>query len=150
MARSARPNAVLWPWLLWMVLTGCAPDLRVEAQRFLSTLDAIDTSSSPELRRPQLARLRALDVKHPDVQDALRDCLAAHDALIMAEEEQQRAQRALDAALSGSQAKKFSSQEAMRLNMMINRSSESVARARTLFPACNQKARSLTLRYGPR
>lgn len=145
---SARSIAVLWPWLLGATLAGCAPDPRADAKAFLTTLNAIDISASTEERGPQLARLRALEVKHPEVQDALRRCLAAHDALIMAEEEQQRAQHALDAALAGSQGKKFSSQEAMRLNVMINRSSEGVARARTLFPACNQKARSLTLRYG--
>ncbi|MCB9667092.1 MAG: hypothetical protein H6715_03110 [Myxococcales bacterium] len=99
-------------------------------------------------RREQLSRLRALEVRHSEVKSALESCLSAHDALLTAEEEQARAQHALDGALGGNHARSFSSDEASRLNKMIQRSDENVARARALFPDCHAGARSLTLRYG--
>ncbi len=117
---------------------------------FLQTVNGIDMDASPDERREQLATLRALEVRHPEVKTALEHCLSAHDALLMAEEEQQRAQHALDGALRGNHARSFSSDEATRLNKMIKRSDENAARARTLFPRCHAATRSLTLRYGKR
>jgi hypothetical protein len=134
----------------WVAFSGCGRSVRTEARAFLQALNTIDINAPIEQRRPQIARLRALQVHHPEVKEALNRCLAAHDALLMAEEEQQRVQYRLDNALKGTQAKSFSAEEASRLNTMIMRSDENVVRARTLFPGCNTSVRSLTLRYEKR
>lgn len=127
---------------------GCEDHERNEAQLLMDRLDRIEEDSPLAVRQRELDGVRRLALSSNSVAQVRDSCVRAHEALLTAEREQQSAHAALDhATAAGAQ---LPPTLATRISRAITRSDQAIARARELFPRCQEGTRGLSLRFGGR
>lgn len=124
---------------------------RAEARTFVALYEATDHRAPIVERERKLAQLEQLTLTEPLVSEARDECVGAHRALIRAERESEQAAGQLDKALiAAPDGGALDPAESERIRAGIVQAERSVGDARARFGRCEEQARSLSLRFGPR
>jgi hypothetical protein len=124
---------------------------RAEARTFVALYEATDHRAPIAERERKLVQLEQLTLTEPLVSEARDVCVGAHRALIRAERENEQAAGQLDKALiAAPDGGALEPAESERIRAGIVQAERSVGDARTRFGRCEEQARSLSLRFGPR
>jgi hypothetical protein len=128
---------------------GTASDGRNDAMLFLDRVDGLEVDDPLEERRTRVRVLTELPISSSRV-DAARDvCVAAHSALIRAEDLHAQARADL-ARASHDGSVQVSTDMALEIETAITESDEAIQSSRDLFPRCTQAIRALETRYTTR
>lgn len=132
---------------LLVALTACGPDERNEAQLFLDRYEALDVNVDDLAeRRRRVDALERLVLSSERVIGAREACLAMHQALLEAEEQQAEA-RATLARLERAAESERTPEATAEVDAAITRSMSATAQVRELRPACDEKLADLRARF---
>ena len=139
--------------LLALLFASCDREgrVRAEARTFLALYEATDHRAPVREREHKVAQLDQLALTEPAVVKARDECVAAHRALIRAEQQNEGASSQLDQALAAQpKGEPLAPAETVRIKAEITKAEQSLVDARARFERCETQARSLSLRFGKR
>jgi len=135
--------------MIGMVLSasvlGCGSE-REQALALLERVNAIDISSLPAKRMPQLLALESLRLREEPLRQLQSLCAGAHRALIDSEVEQAKARYSLDTA-GRAESSDQRDARAQTITASIERSTAKLQQAQQMFPECERQTRALALRF---
>jgi hypothetical protein len=121
-----------------------------EARAFLAAYGAVDHNAPEAERSQRIAALSALVITAKGIAQTRDECVKAHQALLDSEGAQERAARALDAALGDAGGAPLPADQTSAIQSVIGAAEKALAEARRRFATCEAEARDLALRYGKR
>ena len=139
--------ATLAQAMLLLVAAGCGPDEGNEARLFLDRYEGLDVNVDDlGERRRRVASLERLAIASERVQGARESCLAMHEALLEAEEQQAEARR-LVTVLERSAPESRTADAVASVDHALTRSADAATRVRALRPECDEKLADLRARF---
>ncbi len=145
-------------WVAAGLLFGCSVACdsddrqRDEARRFLALYEQLDHRQPLAQRRAQVTDLAQLPLQAEVVVSARDACVAAHRALIAAEQSHEQAASELERLLAagGGDDGPLDGVESAKVRTSIEQAEGALSAARSRFEPCESQTRSLSLRFGVR
>lgn len=136
--------------LLVPLVAACQSRDTEEARAFLAAYSAIDHNAPEADRSQRIAALEQVVITSQGIAKTRDECVKAHRALLDSEGAQERAARALEAALGDAGGEPLPVEQTTAIQAVIGAAESALSEARRRFATCEAEARDLALRHGKR
>jgi hypothetical protein len=133
-----------------VVATGTGDRERAEASLFLERFQAIDIEDPLVERRERIEAIARSPISTEEI-DAIRDaCVAAHRTMIHAEDSSAAARAHFEQATAGNPGAHIPTEVQASIELALSESNDALERAREQLPRCEDRVRSLEVRFSRR